>query len=93
MLIDRYSANHRFAERHSLEVPRPMGAVYAGIKSVRFTDMPMVSRLLALGTIGSGHESAGFADASFAANLAAAEEEWEQFAPIPRPATAVHFSS
>jgi hypothetical protein len=55
MLIDRYSPDYRFSEHHSLCVPGPAGAVYAGVKSVRFTDMPAVSRLLALrsGRIGA----------------------------------------
>lgn len=48
MLIDDYCRDYRFSERHSLCLPGPARDVYCGVRSVRFTDMPMVSRLLAL---------------------------------------------
>jgi hypothetical protein len=48
MLIDRYCPSYRFSERHSLCIPHSAAQVYAAVKSVRFTDMPTVSRLLAI---------------------------------------------
>jgi hypothetical protein len=48
MLIDDYCPNYRFSEHHSLCIPRAARDVYTGVKSVRFSDMPMVCALLAL---------------------------------------------
>lgn len=65
MLIDRYSGDYRFSERHSLYVNKAAGDVYAGVKSVCLTDMPIVARLLALrsGRVGTALRTPRRADA------------------------------